>query len=98
MVNWDAPGNIGTTNAGKWRRNAACEPRSPSRRCGQFGNSYSLQVVRADEASSRGANATFYAGNDMSVQLDCTCGKSYRLKREVAAGRTIRCPACGNGL
>jgi hypothetical protein len=33
-----------------------------------------------------------------SIRLDCTCGKSYRLKKEVQPGRTIRCPACGNGL
>jgi hypothetical protein len=41
----------------------------------------------------------FFAGIIMSaIQLDCTCGKSYRLKKDVQPGRTIRCPACGNGL
>lgn len=34
----------------------------------------------------------------MSTRLNCTCGKSYQLKREVAAGKSIRCPACGNGM
>src|SRR4051812_496982 len=33
-----------------------------------------------------------------TTRLDCTCGKSYRLKKELSPGRTIRCPACGNGL
>ena len=30
----------------------------------------------------------------MSTTLSCACGKSYRLKRELPAGKRIPCPAC----
>lgn len=34
----------------------------------------------------------------MSMSLDCARGKSFRLKRELPAGRTLPCPGCGRIL